>query len=607
MDIIKRILAYSGKYRKKLISAVVMLTLLIAVNLLTPHISRIIVDDVVEGGRRQLLPVLLALLLLASLTKGASLYLRSCLFESYAQDCLYDLRNDMYTHLQGLPFSYYDNNRVGELMSRMTGDLEGIRIFLSAGIPILLENAVYFIGTTIILFIMNARLAVITLSVMPLIAYGAYRFNRFIRPRFNEIREQQAVLNTAAQENIAGVRVVKAFAREQYEIEKFDAENDKNREFQIKASKLWGNYFPVMDFLSSAALVIMIWAGGRMVGAGQLSLGTIVAFNGYLWMLIMPMRMLGWIMNMMAQAITSGRRVFEVLDTGSTIREKENPHNPEDFQGEVTFKNVSFRYRQQLVLKDLDFHVPAGSTVAIMGATGSGKTSIINLILRFYDRSEGEVLIDGVDVKDWNLRRLRSETGIIMQDTFLFSDTIEGNILYGKTDADREEVIQAAKMADAHEFIMEMPMGYDTIVGERGVGLSGGQRQRIAIARAIIKNPKILIMDDCTSAVDMETEHKIQTALKELQESRTTFIIAHRVSSVRNADMILMLENGRIVERGNHQQLMEAKGLYYNMVKQQYKDFDNINWDEVAGRDENYAAAVRQKGTEQARRKVKVI
>ncbi|HHU78311.1 MAG TPA: ABC transporter ATP-binding protein [Clostridiales bacterium] len=607
MDIIKRILAYSGKYRKKLISAVILLTLLIAVNLLTPHISRIIVDDVVEGGRRQLLPVLLALLLLASLTKGAALYLRSCLFESYAQDCLYDLRNDMYTHLQGLPFSYYDNNRVGELMSRMTGDLEGIRIFLSAGIPILLENAVYFIGTTIILFIMNARLAVITLSVMPLIAYGAYRFNRFIRPRFNEIREQQAVLNTAAQENIAGVRVVKAFAREQYEIEKFDAENDKNREFQIKASKLWGNYFPVMDFLSSAALVIMIWAGGRMVGAGQLSLGTIVAFNGYLWMLIMPMRMLGWIMNMMAQAITSGRRVFEVLDTGSTIREKENPHNPEDFQGEVTFKNVSFRYRQQLVLKDLDFHVPAGSTVAIMGATGSGKTSIINLILRFYDRSEGEVLIDGVDVKDWNLRRLRSETGIIMQDTFLFSDTIEGNILYGKTDADREEVIQAAKMADAHEFIMEMPMGYDTIVGERGVGLSGGQRQRIAIARAIIKNPKILIMDDCTSAVDMETEHKIQTALKELQESRTTFIIAHRVSSVRNADMILMLENGRIVERGNHQQLMEAKGLYYNMVKQQYKDFDNINWDEVAGRDENYAAAVRQKGTEQARRKVKVI
>jgi ATP-binding cassette subfamily B multidrug efflux pump len=607
VDIIKRILAYSGKYRKKLISAVILLTLLIAVNLLTPHISRIIVDDVVEGGRRQLLPVLLALLLLASLTKGASLYLRSCLFESYAQDCLYDLRNDMYTHLQGLPFSYYDNNRVGELMSRMTGDLEGIRIFLSAGIPILLENAVYFIGTTIILFIMNARLAVITLSVMPLIAYGAYRFNRFIRPRFNEIREQQAVLNTAAQENIAGVRVVKAFAREQYEIEKFDAENDKNREFQIKASKLWGNYFPVMDFLSSAALVIMIWAGGRMVGAGQLSLGTIVAFNGYLWMLIMPMRMLGWIMNMMAQAITSGRRVFEVLDTGSTIREKENPHNPEDFQGEVTFKNVSFRYRQQLVLKDLDFHVPAGSTVAIMGATGSGKTSIINLILRFYDRSEGEVLIDGVDVKDWNLRRLRSETGIIMQDTFLFSDTIEGNILYGKTDADREEVIQAAKMADAHEFIMEMPMGYDTIIGERGVGLSGGQRQRIAIARAIIKNPKILIMDDCTSAVDMETEHKIQTALKELQESRTTFIIAHRVSSVRNADMILMLENGRIVERGNHQQLMEAKGLYYNMVKQQYKDFDNINWDEVAGRDENYAAAVRQKGTEQARRKVKVI
>lgn len=318
-----------------------------------------------------------------------------------------------------------------------------------------------------------------------------------------------------------------------------------------------------------------------MVSTGEISLGTVVAFNGYLWMLIMPMRMLGWITNMAAQAATSGKRVFDILDTGSAIKEKEDPHNPEEFRGEVTFEDVSFRYKKQAVLSGLDFHAPAGSTVAIMGATGSGKTSIINLIERFYDRTSGTILMDGVDIKDWSLRRLRKEIAIVMQETFLFSDTVEGNILYGKTDATREEVIEAAKAADAHDFIMEMPMGYDTIVGERGTGLSGGQKQRIAIARAIIKAPSILIMDDCTSALDMETEHTIQQALDNVQKDRTTFIIAHRVSSVRKADEILMLENGLIVERGNHQELMDFGGLYYEMVNQQYKDLESLDWKEI--------------------------
>ncbi|HHY83690.1 MAG TPA: ABC transporter ATP-binding protein [Clostridiales bacterium] len=581
MDILVRIFRYSSRHKDKLIFAVIMLILHITINLIAPHISRIIVDDVVQGGRQNILPVVLAVLLLASLTKSIAMYLRGISFERYSQNCLYDLRNDMYTHLQHLPFSFYDNNRIGELMSRMTGDLEGIRVFLAAGIPILLENLIYFFGTSIILLAMNVKLAIATLIITPLIAYFAYKFNRTIKPRFSEIREQQAVLNTAAQENISGVRVVKAFAREDYEIEKFDRENQKNRDLNIGAGKVWADYFPLMDFLSSGCLVILIWVGGSMVGSGALSLGTVVAFNGYLWMLIMPMRMLGWIINMMAQAVTSGQRVFNVLDTGSTIKESEDPYDPEEFRGEVTFRDVSFKYREQLILSDLNFHAPAGSTIAIMGATGSGKTSIINLIERFYDRSSGTILIDGVDIKKWKLRRLHSEIGIIMQETFLFSDTIEGNILYGKTDATRDEVIRAAQMADAHDFIMEMPMGYDTIIGERGMGLSGGQKQRIAIARALIKNPRILIMDDCTSAVDMETEHKIQQALKEVQKGRTTFIIAHRVSSVRNADEILILDNGRIVERGNHEQLMALKGRYYEMVRQQYKDMDIILQNEL--------------------------
>ena len=594
MDIFKRIFQYSAKYRTKVIFAILMLILLIGINLVMPHISRILIDDVIKGNQRHLLPALLVALISASIIKSISMYIRGILFEGYAQDCIYDLKNDMYTHLQELPFSFYDDNRVGELMSRMTGDLEGIRMFLAAGIPVLLENVIYFFGTAIILLSMNVELAIVTLIITPLIAYAAYRFNRIIRPKFSEIREQQAVLNTAAQENISGVRVVKAFAREDHEIDKFEAENKKNQTLNINASHVWGTYFPIMDFISGACLVILIWVGGRMVSTGELSLGTIVAFNGYLWMLIMPMRMLGWIINMMAQAVTSGKRVFDILDTGSTIREKEIPHDPKELQGEVSFENVSFRYKAQSILKDINFHAPAGSTIAIMGATGSGKTSIINLIERFYDRTKGTILVDGVDIKDWNLRRLRSEIAIIMQETFLFSDTIEGNILYGKTDATREEVIEAAKAADAHEFIMEMPLGYDTVIGERGTGLSGGQKQRIAIARAIIKNPGILIMDDCTSAVDMETEHKIQKALDEVQKNRTTFVIAHRVSSVRNADEILILEDGRIVERGNHHQLMDLGGLYHDMVKQQYKDLDTLDWNEVKALNEAIEGAAAQ-------------
>jgi len=576
LEILKRIYRYCSRYRRKMIAACVFLVLYIAVNLITPLISGIIVDDVIKGGKREMLSVLLLILLVGSVLKSVSMYFRGILFESFSQDCLYDLRNDMYTHLQHLPFSFYDNNRIGELMSRMTGDLEGVRVFLASGIPVLMENCVYFFGTTVILFTQNAKLALATLLVTPCIAYCAYRFNQVVRPIFSEIREQQATLNTVTQENITGVRMVKAFAREDYEIKKFEKENRRNQMLNINASRIWGSYFPAMDFISGICLILLVWFGGRMVGRGEISIGTVVTFNGYLWMLIMPMRMLGWIINMMAQAITSGQRIFDVLDTGTTIRETENPYNPEEFRGDVSFQDVSFRYREQPVLLHVDFQAPAGSTIAIMGATGAGKTSVINLIERFYDRSSGSIRIDGVEIQDWSIRRLRSEIGIVLQDTFLFSDTIEGNILYGKPDATREEVIQAAKMADAHDFISEMPQGYDTIVGERGTGLSGGQKQRIAIARALIKDPKILIMDDCTSAVDMETEYEIQKALKEVQKSRTTFIIAHRISSVKNADEILILEDGRIVERGSHQQLMNRKGRYYRMVRQQYHDLDKL-------------------------------
>ncbi len=461
-------------------------------------------------------------------------------------------------------------------MSRMTGDLEGIRAFIAGGIPILLENFIYFVGTSIVLFSMNVKLALVSLAVSPFVAWLALRFDSRIRPAFSEIREQQAALNTAAQENITGVRVVKAFAREEFEIEKFEKENRLNLEKNVNSSRIWAKFFPVMDFISGLCSVSVLWYGGRMVAQGVISLGTLVAFNNYLWMLIMPMRMLGWVINVMEQAVTSGQRVFDVLDTGSIVVDKEDPYDPEEMQGHVTFEGVSLHYKDQQALFDINIDAPSGKTVAIMGTTGSGKTSIINALNRFYDVSRGRVLVDGVDVRDWKLETLRENIGIIMQEVFLFSATIEENIMYGNPDATKEEIIRAAKIADAHDFIMEMPQGYDTIVGERGMGLSGGQKQRIAIARAIIKNPKILIMDDCTSAVDMETEFKIQQALNEVMQGRTTFIVAHRISSVKDADEIILLDNGRIVERGTHHELLNQRGEYYKIYSQQYKDFEGF-------------------------------
>lgn len=577
MFIIKRILSYLGRYRGKAIAAASLLILSILLNLVSPLISKHMIDDVIRGGNRRLLPILLVAIILIALIKGVAIYFRGYFFENVSQGCLYDLRNELFTHLQGQSFTYFDNNRIGELMSRMTGDLEGIRAFISGGIPILLENAIFFIGTSIMLLSMNVKLALASLVVTPFVAWLALRFDSRIRPAFSEIREQQATLNTATQENIAGVRVVKAYAREDYEIQKFKKENKLNLEKNVNSSRIWAKYFPIMDFVSGFCAVIVLWYGGSMVAKEVISLGTLVAFNNYLWMLIMPMRMLGWVINVMEQAVSSGQRVFDVLDTGSIVVDSEDPYDPVEMQGHVVFEAVSFHYKDFQALYNINIDAPAGKTIAIMGTTGAGKTSIINALNRFYDVSRGRVLVDGVDVRDWKLNTLRGNIGIVMQDVFLFSATIEENIMYGNPNATREEVISAAKVAEAHDFIMEMPQGYDTIIGERGMGLSGGQKQRIAIARAVIKNPKILIMDDCTSAVDMETEFQIQQALKGIMKGKTTFIVAHRISSVKDADEIILLDNGRIIERGTHHQLLSQRGEYYNIYIQQYKDFEGFS------------------------------
>ena len=400
-------------------------------------------------------------------------------------------------------------------------------------------------------------------------------FSKYVRPAHRAMREQNAVLNTRAQENISGVRVVKAFAREDYEKKLFDKENIRTYDAQMRWVVLWAKYYPIMDVTANLCTPAMLIFGGYMVARGELTLGELIAFNGYIWMINSPMRMVGNIINMLTNTLTSAEKLFYYRDLGPSIRNRQDCVSPESIEGNVEFDDLTFSYGDDRVLNNVSFTADAGETIAIMGLTGSGKSTVVNLMARFYEARIGSVKIDGIDVRDYDLHALRSNIGFVSQETFLFSETIANNIAFGRPNATMDEIIKAAKIAQADDFIRDMPDGYETVVGERGMGLSGGQKQRIAIARAILYNPRILVMDDSTSAVDMETEFEIQKQLKSELGKRTTFIIAHRISSVKDADMILVMENGSIAERGTHDELIARKGIYYGMFMDQYRDFDS--------------------------------
>ncbi|HHV59869.1 MAG TPA: ABC transporter ATP-binding protein [Clostridiaceae bacterium] len=573
MEIFKRIIGLLRPYRKRTVIATGLLIIVLTLRLISPYLTKILIDDVIEKGNRELLTTILALIFGLEAIISVSVFFRHYMFEKTSQDVVFDLRKKIYGNLQEMPYEYYDKTRIGEIMSRLTSDLDGVRSFICSGIVVIIENLVYFVASSVILFTMNAMMASLVLITAPFLAYVGWRFNKIIRPIYNDIREQNAVLNTRAQENIAGVRVVKAFAKEDYEKETFKAENRKHLEKHLKASSTWADYYPVMDFISGLGSVLFLWAGGYMVVANKISLGTLVAFTGYIWMITSPMRSYGSIINTVAHAISSGERVLELMSIGSSLKESENPVFPGNFQGHIVFDNVSFKYNENYVLHNINLDLEPGKTLGIVGATGSGKTTIINLLGRFYDCTQGKITIDGIDIKKYKLKELRQQISYVMQETFLFSDTIEANISFAVPDAGMDKIVEAAKAAQAHEFIMNMPLGYNTIIGERGMGLSGGQRQRIALARAILKNAPILVLDDSTSSVDMETEYEIQTALDKIQKNKTTIIIAHRISSVKNADQIIVLDQGRIVERGTHDSLIALQGYYYRTYMDQCKDF----------------------------------
>lgn len=583
MTPMKWFFSFLKKYRAKLILALFLVTIASALAIVNPYISGIIVDDVIKGGNRQLLWKLIILLISVTVVRSVVKYIYLYIFEISSQGMLYTLRDHVYRRLLQQDFNFYNKNRTGDLMSRQTGDMDAIRHFVAYVIYSVYENVLLFAFALFMIFTVDYRLALCMVAVMPITIYLTAKQLKAIKPAFHKIRQQFSSLNTFVQENVSGNRVVKAFAKEDYEIEKFNRENDAYRDSELEAAEIWKKYVPIFEFLSSALTFILYLVGGIMVVKGYISLGKLVTVSGYLWMLNNPLRMAGWLANDYQRFVTSVEKIYSTINKEPNIKEPINPVEQQKLNGEIEFKHVSYNADDDVILTDINFKVEPGQTVGIIGATGSGKSTLMNLLCRFYDVTDGEITIDGINVKDLDLYCLRDNIGMAMQDVFLFSDTIEGNIAYGKPNCTFEEVKNAAKIANADDFIMATPDGYDTIVGERGMGLSGGQKQRISLARALLKDPSIVILDDTTSAVDMETEFQIQTELNSLANHRTVFLIAHRISSIKDADLILVVDNGRILESGNHDSLLKKNGYYATVFNHQYGEFNQISQSKQKG------------------------
>ena len=558
------------KYRFKLLGGLILTTFISVLAIVNPYVSGMIVDDVIQGGQYDLLWKLVLILLLVTLVRGVLRFFYQVIFEVCSQGVLYDMRDVVYRRLLTEDFAFYSKKKTGDLMSRQTGDMEAIRHFVAYIIYQVYENILLFCFALFMIFTVNVKLALCMLIVLPFTAITTAKQSKEVRPTFQRIRDCFSSLNAFVQENVSGNRVVKAFAKEDFEIEKFNKENDAYMDAQLNSSKVWMKYLPIFEVLAYVLNVVLMLYGGWMVITGEMTIGNLVTVNGYLWMLNAPLRMAGWWVNDTHRFITSVEKIYTTYVEEPLVKMPPAPVSRKHMEGNVEFRHVSYNADDEDIVKDINFAVKKGQTVGILGSTGAGKSTVMNLLCRFVDATSGEVLVDGVNVKDWNLYDLRDNIGMAMQDIFLFSDTIEGNIAYGRPNCTFEEIHEAAVMADANHFIKAMPEGYDTIVGERGVGLSGGQKQRISLARALLKKPSILILDDTTSAVDMETESYIQQQLGKLNGQCTIFVIAYRISSIKDADQILVMDNGRIIEHGTHQELLANDGYYASAFHHQY-------------------------------------
>ena len=599
-----RALKYVGRYRRVTFYAYAALFIASAAQLAVPRLVRNIIDGITDGTLANMIMKLPAdaqtaaavrqgttldqirldasgaedaiiaagvAIVAFALARGLFSFIQGYMAERLSQSLAFDFRNELFAKIQRLSFSYHDQNQTGQLMIRATDDVEKVRLFIGQGLIMALQALVLLVGTLIILVTTNVKLTLVALPVLPL-ALGVFAvFGALAQPLFGELQKRLSVLNTILQENLAGIRVVKAFTREAEEQKRFRGAADHLLSQNLKISAIFAFIFPLTFLIGNLGLTAILYAGSFQILDETLTIGQWQEFSLYLAYVFLPLGQLGFIISLMSQAAASSTRIFEILDAPNEVEDKPGAVDLGKIQGHVTFENVAFRYFKsgEYVLKDVSFEAPPGQTVALLGATGSGKTTIINLLPRFYDVSDGRVLIDEYDVRDVTLNSLRSHIGIVLQETTLFTGTIRDNIAFGRPDASLDDVIAVAKAAAAHDFIMSFPDGYDTPVGERGATLSGGQKQRIAIARALLLNPQILILDDSTSSVDVATEYQIQQALDKLMQGRTSFVIAQRISTVLNADLILVLEKGQIVARGTHETLMETSPIYVEIYNSQ--------------------------------------
>ncbi len=572
MRAMRRAMRYLLPYWYMTLGALVSLLLVSASNLATPQVLRIVIDQGITAGQTNVLVWSTMALVGIAIVRGIFSFAQGYLSEKASQSAAYDLRNVLFAKISGLSFSYHDQAQTGQLMTRMTSDVEQVRTFLGMGLVQTCTAVAMLVGSVVALLKLNWRLALVALVILPVMLVVISRFMATVRPLFAQLQAKLGALNTVLQENLAGVRVVQAFAREPYEAGRYRALNEDLLAVNLQTVRRMASTFPLIFLAANLGTLIVIWFGGHEVIGGSLSLGELVAFNTYLALLTMPVMMFGMIAFQLSRAMVSAGRIFEVFDAHNEVIDRPGATILRDVEGRVTFDDVVFRYAgdERPTLDHVAFTIEPGQTVAIVGQTGSGKSTAINLIPRFYDVSSGSVLVDGHDVRGVTIESLRAHIGIVLQDTTLFSGTVRDNIAYGKQDVDDDVVEAAACAAQAHDFILAFPQGYATEIGERGVGLSGGQRQRIAIARALVLDPRILILDDSTSSVDAETEYLIQQALSALMRGRTSFVIAQRISTVRNADVILLLDEGCVAAFGTHDDLLRESALYGDIIDSQF-------------------------------------
>lgn len=573
----KKLHKYLGRYWYGYVFAVFSMVAAIVLDMVYPKITQSIVDDVILGGKQEILTGLLAGIVVVGIGRCIFGYCKEFTFDVLSSKIGAQIRKDLFDHIQTLSMNYFDNTNTGELMARVKDDVDKIMNALGYVGMLLVEVIIHVSLVLYCMFTLNWKLALVPLVTMAVCGVVAIVMERKLDKIYEDISEENAVLTTVAEENLAGVRTVKAFAREKHEVAKFLSHNKRYYDLNIAQSIVLVKYYPLFQFVGKALPVCMTILGGAAVMNGNLTLGALVAFVEYSRNCTWPMEMLGWLTNDLSSAIASYKKIQKIYGVNAVIKDKEEPVCLEQVKGRISFERVSFAMEGKTILNDISFDVPAGNTIGIMGATGSGKSSVINLLQRFFDVTEGAVKVDSVDVRDLSLKQLRSSISVVLQDVFLFSDTIGENIKMGQRSAlPIEEIKLAAEHAQAREFIEKMDEQYDTVIGERGVGLSGGQKQRISIARALAKHSPVLVLDDSTSALDMETEHEIQKTLNDLTDT-TKIIIAHRISAVRHADEIIYLKDGTIAERGTHEELLAQKGLYYDTYMAQYGSFLNVS------------------------------